>query len=321
MIDLIYEKSNEFKTIYKLKQFCMIINKLFIHFKNCKISNESIVNFSYTLLSLKDGTGNEFKRLEIEPQILRELLLYRSWDFCGNSQILYNYMAIIHAFKILNTHLCIYGPPEIGKTSSILSLGEIINNKCEIHSFNGETIPDYYYGIKEKKNIEENGSLKNSLISGHIFIAENLNLSSESTIKAMAPALEINYSGKIYFPGIENPIKINPNFFFVVCQNEFGTKGRNKLPKNISRKLKTIFYPSLCQYDIEGIINEIKNKLDLEYHYKKQYASFRIDTEEFVEFIFTLNKKKLYKNNPWSFKDIKIIFQRQFLQSSDIHIY
>ena len=176
MIDLIYEKSNEFKTIYKLKQFCMIINKLFIHFKNRKISNESIVNFSYTLLSLKDGTGNEFKRLEIEPQILRELFLYRSWDFCGNSQILYNYMAIIHAFKILNIHLCIYGPPEVGKTSSILSLEEMINNKCEIHSFNGETIPDYYYGIKEKKNIEENGSLKNSLISGHIFIAENLNL-------------------------------------------------------------------------------------------------------------------------------------------------
>jgi len=319
LIDLIYEKANEFKTIYKLKQFCMIINKLLFYFKSGEINKESIINFSYTLLSLKDGTGNEFENLEIEPKIVRSLLYNNSYSFCGESKILRNYIAIIHAFQILNIHLSIYGPPKVGKTSSILLLEEFYN-KCEIHSFNEETIPDHYYGIKKKKNIAENDSLTNSLISGHIFIAENLNLSSESTIKAIAPALENNYLGKIYFPGIENPIKIHTNFFFVACQNEIGTKGRNKLPANISRKLKTIFYPSVHLIkDIDDIIREIKSNLDKEYHFIEHYASFRIDTEELAEFIFTLNKKKLYKNYPWSFRDIKIIFERQFLQSYEIY--
>ena len=40
--------------------------------------------------------------------------------------------------------------------------------------------------------------------------------------------MNLNY--KIYFPGIEEPILIHPNFIFVICQNEIRIMGRNTLP-------------------------------------------------------------------------------------------
>ena len=102
-----------------------------------------------------------------------------------------------------------------------------------MHSFHAGTKPSHYYGtttLKEGKIYYKNGTLTNSLINGYLFIADELNLSSISNISALAPALEMNLNHKIYFPGIEEPILIHPNFFFVVCQNKIGTMGRNTLP-------------------------------------------------------------------------------------------
>jgi len=57
-------------------------------------------------------------------------------------------------------------------------------------------------------------------------------------MNALAPALEINLNININFPGIEKPIFIHSNFFFVVCQNEVGAIGRNTLPSNIIKRIK-----------------------------------------------------------------------------------
>ncbi len=68
------------------------------------------------------------------------------------------------------------------------------------------------------------------MINGYWFIADELNLLSVSNISTLAPTLEMNLNHEIYFPGIEQLILIHPNFFFVVCQNEIDTIGRNTLP-------------------------------------------------------------------------------------------
>ena len=71
----------------------------------------------------------------------------------------------------------------------------------------------------------------------------------------------MNLNHKIYFPRIEEPILIHLNFFFVVCQNEVGTIGRNTLPSNIIKRFKEIFYPPKQVEDITQIFKEINNSL------------------------------------------------------------
>ena len=85
-----------------------------------------------------------------------------------------------------------------------------------------------------------------------MFIADELNLSSVSNMNALAPALEMNLNHSIYFPGIENPINIHPNFFFVVCQNEIGTIGRNTLP--LIKRFKEIFYQKILHKYVKKLI-------------------------------------------------------------------
>ena len=69
----------------------------------------------------------------------------------------------------------------------------------------------------------------------------------------------MNLNHEIYFPGIEEPILIHPNFFFVVCQNEIDTIGR--ILYLLIKRFKEIFYPSQQIEDIGQICKEINNSL------------------------------------------------------------
>ena len=80
-------------------------------------------------------------------------------------------------------------------------------------------------------------------------------------MNALVPALVMNLNHSIYFPRIENPIEIHPNFFFVIRQNEVKTIGRNAFPQNIRRRFKEIFYPPQWVKDISQICREINSSL------------------------------------------------------------
>ena len=247
--------------------------------------------------------------------------------FYKNSTLLKNYIAVLHACKIANIHLCVYGPPGAGKTSGTRAFGRIISKEpdkkfdFEMHSFHAGTKPNHYYGtttLKEGKICYKNGTLTNSLIKGYMFIADELNLSSVSNMNALAPALEMNLNHKIYFPGIENPINIHPNFFFVVCQNEVGTIGRNTLPPNIIRRFKEIFYPPQQIKDISQICKEINSSL-----YKPGEDKVIDDktAEKLGEFMIKLNQQNFSEISQWSLRDINKLFQRQLQQSKVGGIY
>ena len=183
-----------------------------------------IVNFCYNILIKNFEKG---KKIEMDENIENNLLDLKdepkSEDpkyYYKNSELLKNYIAVLHACKIANIHLSVYGPPGIGKTSAIRSFGRIISDESnppfEMYSFHPGTRPSHYYGttiLKEGKIFYKNGALTNSLKNGYIFIADELNLSSESNIKALSPALEINANNNIYLPGIENPVIILTGFF------------------------------------------------------------------------------------------------------------
>ena len=326
LINLVYAKSNDFKTIYKLNQFCRTIRIFILYFKDKnKINQDCIVNFCYNLLAKDFEKG---KLIKIAPEI-EEILLELPEEpdsddpkyFYQNSYLLRKYIAILHACKIANIHLCIYGPPGVGKTSGTRAFGRIISKDpskrfdFEMHSFHEGTKPSHYYGnskLKEGKTYYKNGALTNSLINGYMFIADNLNLSSISNMNALAPALEMNLNISINFPGIEKPILIHPNFFFVVCQNEAETKGRNALPSNIIRRFKEIFYPSLEVVDAVKICKEINN-------YLHRPGEKKIISDEQAgrlgKYMIKLNSNNFGEISQWSLRDIKKIFQRQIQQS------
>ena len=126
LIDLIINKSKEFKTIYKLNQFCRTI-RIFISYFKEKVSEDSIVNFCYNILTFD---CEKYSFIEIEPKIEDILLNFQNEPssdetqyFYRHSKYLRNYIAILHACKIANIHLCIYGPPGIGKTLGLRTFG------------------------------------------------------------------------------------------------------------------------------------------------------------------------------------------------------
>jgi len=325
LIDLVYSKSGDFKTIYKLNQFCRTIRIFLIYFKDKEnITQNSIVDFCYNILTKDFEKG---KLIEIAPEIEKILLDLRDEPdsddpkyFYKNSKLLSNYIAILHACKIANIHLCVYGPPGAGKTSGTRAFGRIISKDptkrfdFEMHSFHAGTKPSHYYGtttLKEGKICYKNGTLTNSLINGYMFIADELNLSSVSNMNALAPALEMNLNISINFPGIEKPILIHPNFFFVVCQNEVGTIGRNTLPPNIIKRFKEIFYPPQQVEDIAQICKEINNSF-------YQPGDDKIIKEDQAgklgEYMIKLNSNNFSEISQWSLRDINKLFQRQIQQ-------
>ena len=331
IIELIYDKFNNFKSIYKLNQFCRIIKIFLIYFKDEQIKRESIVNFCFNILTNNFVKGKLFDIDKDIKDILLKLndepLSDDSQYFYKNSEILRNYIAFVHACKIANIHLCIYGPPGVGKTSGIRSFGRIISKNpqkrfdFEMHSFHAGTKPIHYYGsttLQDGKIIYKEGSLTNALINGYIFIADELNLSSEYNIKALAPSLENIPGQSIYFAGIDKPIKIHPDFFFVICQNEVGNIGRNELPSNISRRFIEILYPAQDLKDITQICKDINNSL-----YKNNEHKIIEDNqaEKLGEFMIELNKLNNSEIPQWSLKDINKLFHRQIKQEKMPGVY
>ena len=90
--------------------------------------------------------------------------------FYKNSKLLNNYIEILHACKIANIHLCVYGLPGAGKASGKRTFGRIIFKyptkrfNFEIISFHVGTKPSHYYGattLKEGKINYKNKTLTN----------------------------------------------------------------------------------------------------------------------------------------------------------------
>ena len=79
-----------------------------------------------------------------------------------------------------------------------------------------------------------------STAKGYIFIADEMNLSSISTMKSILPVLNHQLNKNILIPGFEKPINIEKDFFFISFQNDVDTFGRNNIPEIIQRKLRII---------------------------------------------------------------------------------
>ena len=72
-----------------------------------------------------------------------------------------------------------------------------------------------------------------------------MNLSSNSTMMSLIPIFKTIHNRPIYFPRLQTPIKIIPNFWFGAFQNYEGTSGRNATPHELALKLIRLDYPKV----------------------------------------------------------------------------
>ena len=318
--------ANKFKEVkFSIKDISRFCYSLKLIIQNNEIRNvpiDKLIDFIYELLFSDEEISIEkiFDKNEEIKNILLEMLKKRipekgkikeQFIFEGNES-LENYLLIVFTSFLINLHLCIIGQPGVGKTSSAKFISELLNQKStyKLFNFHRTSKPSHIYGsinLKDGKIEYYNGPLMESAILGKIFIADEMNLSTSSTMKSILPVLDPLLCKNILIPGVDEPIDINNNFFFISCQNDVDNFGRNYVPEILQRKLRNIKYPIQIEKEIKNICKEKRNKIFNNDKFTEKDAEslglFMIKYNNLIE-EFRLPLLK------WSFRDIDKIINR-----------
>ena len=310
------ENSKEISLVLELSQLCKSIKLYDSIFQNT-ITSQELVDCTYNLL-INISNYNINKKI-CDDILEKYFILYKEEKlrfFFKKSQKLINFMVKIYLSSLINLPLIIEGSTGTGKTSSAIAFSKIrrIIFKEEpyykLFSFNIDTKPTDLYGTYSIQKEYLDGSLTYSLKKGLTFIADEMNLSNQKTLKSLAPILEPNFEKFIYIPNINEKVEIDNKFFFIVCQNEIGSEGRNKLPYTIQKRLKTLKYPNPDDEDILKICKDIKDNI-----YIKEDSND--DDEKLGNFYLEYNKINNENLPKLSFRDIKKIFKRIEYQNQE----
>ena len=321
-------------SIKDISRFCYSLELIL---KNNEIRNapiDKLIDFIYELLfseeviSIKNDDIKNILLIMLKKRIQEKGQLKEQFIFEGNES-LENYLLIIFASYLINLHLCIIGQPGVGKTSSAKFMSELLNQKksllplsffkrkntYKLYNFHRTTKPSHLYGTINLKNgkIENyNGPLMESISEGRIFIADEMNLSSSSTMKSILPVLDPLLCKKILIPGVDEPIDIKDDFFFISCQNDVDNFGRNYIPEILQRKLRNITFPIQLEKEIKNICKEKRKKIFNDNNNEKFSEK---DAESLALFMIkynNLNDESRLSLLKWTFRDIDKIINRIF---------
>ena len=258
---------------------------------------------------------------KIKNYVLNEILIndpINKYFYKGIKKI-ENYMLSLYLYCAMNIPIYVFGPPGVGKTAGAECLARIrtqienLEGNYKKYAFNSATNPSDIFGAEtlmdgQVKLID--GPLTESALSGQTFIADEMNLSSNNTMMSLIPVFNTIRNRLIYFPGLQTPIKINPNFWFGAFQNYEGTAGRNATPHELSLKLVRLDYPTVEIEDIKNICIRIRNSI-------YENMQMNISDDEILQlatFMIKLNKRRddgnLASAEAWSIRNLENIINR-----------
>ena len=333
------EKMNEDEDekIYNIKdisRFCFCL-KIILNIKEFKdkietndINIDNIIDFIYELLFTENDKISNGKIKEILLKMFKGKNKNQNNSFIyeGNNS-LENFIAIVYASYLIHLHLCVIGPSGVGKTACAKFISEILknNNDYKLFPFHRNTKPSELYGtinIKKGKIEEYNGPFIDSALNGNIFIADEMNLSSKSTMNCLVPILDPLLDKNIYIPSVDKVINIKENFFFIACQNDMDNLGRNIIPNNLRRKIKGIKYPNQKDEEIIKICVEKRNEKFGKSGVKESIKNFftKEHAEYLGKFMIKYNDKIADFNSyllKWSFRDIDKLMNRIYEHNNE----
>ena len=230
-----------------------------------------------------------------------------------------NYMVSLYLYCIMNVPIYVFGPPGVGKTAGAECLARIRNEREKLdgnykkYAFNSSTNPSDIYGSEalidgQIKLID--GPLTECALKGQTFIADEMNLSSTNTMMSLIPIFNNIRNRFIYFPGLQTPVKIDPNFWFGAFQNYEGTSGRNTTPYELALKLVRLDYPMVEIDDIKNICIRIRNSI-----YENRESNISDDEiQQLAYFMKQLQKQRddgnLASAEAWSIRNLENIINR-----------
>ena len=202
IVDKFYKKSHEqFSELFSIKQisrFCYSL-KLFLKIKKLKgIDQNQIIDFIFELLFEENiNINDKIKDIILQKFLKKKNEFYENQNqfiFEGN-QTLENYIFIVYSSFLIHLNLCIIGSSGVGKTSSTQFISDILKGEdhYKLFNFHRTTKPNHLYGtinLKEGKIEYYKGPLMEAAGNGYIFIADEMNLSSTSTMKSILPILD-----------------------------------------------------------------------------------------------------------------------------------
>ena len=268
------------------------------------MKNESIKNI--LLEELIEENKNKMKGIDKDK--------YEKYFF-EKSESLKKFVLIVYIYSLINLYLCVVSSPHSGKTTVARAIAEIREKilmkdiPFYLHTHHSSTKPNDFYGtttISESEIIFKEGSLTLATTEGSVYIADEFNISSELNMKSVTPVLEQTFNQDLIIPGIDGITSIDPNFFFIICQNDVGTFGRNELPDKIKIKLRKIVYPEQSKEEIEAICSDINSSL---YEKGEKNKLDDIEARYCGDFMIDVNKNNLTPQQ-WSLRDINKIFLR-----------
>ena len=330
--NILNEINNGELSVYKLSLFCRAVNIFIQELDPQKsIGLEKLVRYAFQLTIAPKIEDDNI----IEDFIYQKYLNFQTGIsndnkyFFQESPKLKGFMAKLFLASMINLHICVVGKTGVGKTSCAREFSRIREKSMKLskdfymHSFHANTKPNHFYGNITMKNNEIefiNGSLLKAMEEGTTFIADEMNLSPEIVMKSLVPALDFNFNCKIFIPGIQKKIQFNQKFFFIACQNDFTTTGRNSLPKLLAKRLKCIPYPEPPMEDIEKICGSINLEL---YNSKDEYKKVQLlnNGKKIAQYMEELNKLQLTYIPNWSIRDITKVLKRVQFQSLEKNAY